>query len=167
MDEQKYLIVDNRQGFKDLTSDVKSIKFRGNLVDISFHNSEKTFAYSRKKVIFSDKPAVIENDVAIKGHIELNAEKKVLFGSFLKLFFAKRKKTELHHDDFEILKTRVPDTLAYLHNVAKLVKNLPSDESEAPANTIIADALEKIKDIPVNSPLYTYLSGVLPVPGGP
>ena len=45
MDEQKYLIVDNRQGFKDLTGDVKSIKSRGNLVDISFHNSEKTFAY--------------------------------------------------------------------------------------------------------------------------
>ena len=78
MDEQKYLIVDNRQGFKDLTSDVKSIKFRGNLVDISFHNSEKTFAYSRKNVIFSDKPAVIENDVAINGHIELNASTKVI-----------------------------------------------------------------------------------------
>ena len=162
MDEQKYLIVDNRQGFKDLTGDVKSIKSRGNLVDISFHNSEKTFAYARKNIIFSDKPAVIENDVAINGHIELNASKKVLFGNFLKLFFSKREKTELHHDDFEILKTRVPDTLAYLYNVAKLVKNLPSEDPDASTNTLIADALEKIKDIPVNSPLYTYLSGVLP-----
>ena len=43
-----------------------------------------------------------------------------------------------------------------------MVKNLPSEDLDAPANTIIADALEKIKDIPVNSPLYTYLSGVLP-----
>lgn len=162
MDEQKYLIVDNRQGFKDLTGDVKSIKSRGNLVDISFHNSEKTFAYARKNIIFSNKPVFIENDIAINGHIELNAEKKVLFGNFLKLFVSKTKKSELHHGDFEILKTRVPDTLAYLHNVAKLVKNLPSADSEAPANTIIADALEKIKDIPVNSPLYTYLSGILP-----
>jgi hypothetical protein len=162
MDEQKFLIVDNRQGFKDLTGDVKSIKSRGNLVDISFHNSEKTFVYSRKNVIFSDKPAVIENDVAINGHIELNASKKVLFGNFLKLFFSKREKTELHHGDFEILKTRVPDTLAYLYNVAKLVKNLPSEDPDASTNTLIADALEKIKDIPVNSPLYTYLSGVLP-----
>ena len=92
MDEQKYLIVDNRQEFKDLTGDVKSIKSRGNLVDISFHNSEKTFAYARKNIIFSDKPALIENDVAINGHIELNAEKKVLFGNFLKLFFFKQKK---------------------------------------------------------------------------
>ena len=162
MDELKYLIVDNRQEFKDLTGDVKSIKARGNLVDISFHNSEKTFAYARKNIIFSDKPALIENDVAINGHIELNAEKKVLFGNFLKLFFFKQKKTELHHGDFEILKTRVPDILAYLYNVAKLVKNLPSEDPDAPANTIIADALEKIKDIPVNSPLYTYLSGILP-----
>lgn len=56
----------------------------------------------------------------------------------------------------------MPDTLAYLHNVAKMVENLPSEDPDAPANTIIADALEKIKDIPVNSPLYTYLSGVLP-----
>lgn len=54
------------------------------------------------------------------------------------------------------------DTLAYLYNVAKLVKNLPSEDPDASANTIIADALEKINDIPVNSPLYTYLSGVLP-----
>ena len=68
----------------------------------------------------------------------------------------------MHHGDFEILKTRVPDTLAYLYNVAKLVKNLPSEDPDAPANTIIADALEKIEDISVNSPLYTYLSGVLP-----
>ena len=162
MDEQKYLIVDKRQGFKDLTGDVKSIKSRGNLVDISFHNSEKTFAYARKNIIFSDKPVLIENDVAINGHIELNAEKKVLFGNFLKLFFSKQKKSELHHGDFEILKTRVPDILDYLYNVAKLVKNLPSEEPDVPANTIIADALEKIKDIPVNSPLYTYLSGTLP-----
>ena len=162
MDEQKYLIVDNRQGFKDLTGDVKSIKAHGNLVDISFYNSEKNFAYARKNIIFSDKPVLIENDVAINGHIKLNAEKKILFGSFLKLFFSKRKKTELHHGDFEILKTRVPDTLAYLYNVAKLVKNLPSENPDVPANTIIADALEKIRDIPLNSPLYTYLSGVLP-----
>ena len=162
MDEQKFLIVDKRQGFKDLTGDVKSIKSRGDFVDISFRNSEKTFAYARKNIIFSEKPALIENDIAINGRIELNAEKKVLFGSFLKLFFAKQRKTELHHGDFEILKTRVPDTLAYLHNVAKMVKNLPSEDPDAPANTIIADALEKIKDIPVNSPLYTYLSGVLP-----
>ena len=162
MDEQKYLIVDNRQGFKDLTSDVKSIKSRGNLVDITFHKSEKTFAYAEKNIIFSDAPAVIENDVAINGHIELNAEKKILFGSFLKLFFPKHQKAKLHHGDFEILKTRIPDILAYLYKVAKLVKNLPSEDPDAPANTIIADTLEKIKDIPVNSPLYTYLSGVLP-----
>ena len=29
MDEQKFLIVDKRQGFKDLTGDVESIKSRG------------------------------------------------------------------------------------------------------------------------------------------
>ena len=92
MDEQKFLIVDKRQGFKDLTGDVESIKSRGDFVDISFRNSEKTFAYARKNIIFSDKPALIENDVAINGHIELNSEKKVLFGNFLKLFFFKQKK---------------------------------------------------------------------------
>ena len=52
MDEQKFLIVDKRQGFKDLTGDVESIKSRGDFVDISFRNSEKTFAYARKTSFF-------------------------------------------------------------------------------------------------------------------
>ncbi|MBR6802547.1 MAG: hypothetical protein IKM62_01850 [Kiritimatiellae bacterium] len=52
MDEQKFLIVDNRQGFKDLTGDVESIKARGNLVDISFRNSEKLLHTPEKTSFF-------------------------------------------------------------------------------------------------------------------
>ena len=75
MDEQKYLIVHNRHGFEDLTRDVKSFIPDGNNINISFHNSEKTFPYAKKNIIFSDNPSVIKNDIAISGHIELNSEK--------------------------------------------------------------------------------------------
>ena len=163
MDEQSYLILDTRGGFKDLTRDVASISARGNLVEIVFQKSETVFRYARNHLFFSDKPTIIENDVAVNGHIVFDVEKKILFGKFLKLFYRNRQ-SELHCGDFKILKSCIPDTLAYFCDVARLVKNLPSENPEAPENTVVADILEKIQDVSTGTPLFSYLSGKAPEP---
>lgn len=160
MDESKYLILDTRDGYKDLTGDVASVTSRGDRIEIVFNKSRQPFQYSKKNIHIETSPQVVDTDVEINGCIALGAEKKLLFGKFLKLFSNERKKTELHHGDFRILKSRIADALSYFYNVAQQVKNLPSEDPTAPVNTIIADAISKIKEIPSGSPLFAYLTGI-------
>ncbi len=161
MDEQKYLILDTRQGFRDLTGTVKSVNPRGKFVDISFYGDERVFSYSSSNISLQNDPKIIENDVAIKGCVNLNVEKKVLFGNFLKIFYHNSPESDLHRGDFEILKPHVSEILNYLCETAKTVKTLPSEKDGSPANTLIAEALTKIQKVPLRSPLYAYLSGTL------
>ena len=160
MDENKYLILDTRVGYKDLTGDVSSVNPRGDRIEIIFNKNGQPFHYLKKNIHIETSPQEIETDVEINGRIELGAEKKLLFGKFLKLFFTERKKPELHYGDFKILKSKIADALSYFYSVAQLVKNLPSEDPSAPVNTIIADAISKIKEVPTGSPLFSYLTGI-------
>ena len=161
MDESKYLILDTRDGYKDLTGDVASVNPHGDRIEIIFNNNGQPFQYLKKNIHIETSPQVIETDVEINGHIPLETEKKLLFGKFLKLFFKGREDSELHHGDFKIRKSKIADVLSYFYNVALQVKILPSEDSTTPANTLVADAISKIKDISSGSPLFAYLTGVV------
>lgn len=161
MDELKYLILDLRKGGQDITKEVVSFSFRGNCTDIIFKTNAKLFSYKKENVFISSSPVFVESDIAVNGNIVFAAEKKLLFGNFLKLFFNNGKTTEIHYGDYEVLKTKIPVFLSYYKNVAEQVKSLPSKEGET-VNLVIADFIAKIKHLSVDNPLYSYLSGRLP-----
>ena len=161
MDELKYLIIDLRKRFKDITKDVVSFSFHGNVINITFRTNAKPFSYKKEHVFISSSPTVVDNDVAVNGNIVFAAERKLLFGKYLKLFFNNGKATEIHHDNFKVLKTKVPVYFSYYKNVAKRVKSLPSKEGGM-ENLAVADFIGKINRLAENTPLYSYLSGSLP-----
>ena len=50
MDENKYLILDTRVGYKDLTGDVASVNPRGDRIKIIFNKNGQPFHYLKKKI---------------------------------------------------------------------------------------------------------------------
>ena len=163
MDEHQHLIVDLRAGYKDITSEVVSVKRKGNLVMVRFRKSDHIFSYDANNLFISNEPRQVLQDVAVNGRLVFGAKEKVRFGNFLKIFFKKQRAAELHLGDYTLLDASITKTLGYFYLVAQRVKMLPPKEDEdQEKNTLVADGIARIEGVRVDSPLYAYLSGVLP-----
>lgn len=162
MDEREVLILDARDGYRDITARVESITLKGGLIDVRFKGIDKLFSYSRNSLFFSDKPQEVVQDVEVDGKLVLGVKRKLLFADFLKLFFKTKRSTEVHHGNFKLLEEPLINTLRYFYCVAQCIKALPTEDEEEKKNTLVADGIARIEEIQIDSPLFAYLSGRLP-----
>lgn len=160
MDENKYLILDTRNGYKDLTGDIISITRQGHRFEVVFRENSKPFFYSTRNIHIESSPTLVKSDIEINGCIPLFTGHKLLFGRFLKIFSKNNKSQELYSENFKIRKTRMADVLNYFYTVARQIKSLPAEDFTGAVNTIVADAISEISCITVGSPLFLYLTGM-------